>query len=106
MEKLTANTITELDHLKKELELTRRRGWAIDDQERTPGIICIAAPIRDFSTHTVAALSISGPIFRIDRRRTRELTAIVRAAAGRASERLGFRDQLQEPSSRRTSRRS
>jgi DNA-binding IclR family transcriptional regulator len=106
MEKLTANTITELDHLKKELELTRRRGWAIDDQERTPGVICIAAPIRDFSANTVAALSISGPNFRIDRRRAKEVAAIVRAAAQRASERLGFKDQPEEASSRRMSKRS
>jgi DNA-binding IclR family transcriptional regulator len=106
MEKLTANTITELDDLKKELERTRRRGWAIDDQERTPGVICIAAPIRDVSARTIAALSISGPNFRIDRRRADELTTTVRAAARRASERLGFKDRPEEASGRKKSGRS
>jgi IclR family transcriptional regulator, KDG regulon repressor len=65
MEKLTTKTIVSLDALQKDLALTRKRGWAIDDRERTPGVICIAAPIHDFSGRVVAAVSISGPDFRI-----------------------------------------
>jgi IclR family transcriptional regulator, acetate operon repressor len=93
MEKLTANTITDLEALKREIRLTRRRGWAVDDRERTSGVICIAAPIRDFSSHTVAAVSISGPEFRIARRGVEKLANVVRQAGQRASQRLGLKDQ-------------
>ena len=94
MEKLTANTITDLEALKKDIKLSHRRGWAMDNCERTPGVICIAAPIRDFSSRIVAAVSISGPDFRIARRGVGKLTDIVREAGQRASERLGFKDQI------------
>jgi IclR family KDG regulon transcriptional repressor len=93
MEKLTANTITDLEALKKEIKLSHRRGWAVDNRERTPGVICIAAPIRDFSSRIVAAVSISGPDFRIAGRGVEKLAGIVSEAAQRASERLGLKDQ-------------
>jgi IclR family acetate operon transcriptional repressor len=89
MERLTAGTITSLEALRRALELTRRRGWAIDDGERTAGVTCIAAPIRDFSGRVVAALSISGPDFRIAERGVETLAAMVVTAAEGASARLG-----------------
>lgn len=90
VERLTARTITDLDALATELVATRKRGWAIDDQERTAGVVCIAAPIRDFSGRIVAAVSISGPEFRIAERGVPAFAAIVQGAARRASERLGL----------------
>jgi IclR family acetate operon transcriptional repressor len=89
MDKLTTKTITSLAALRKDVELTRERGWAIDDQERTPGVTCIAAPIWDYSGRVVAAVSISGPNFRIAGRGIEKLAAVVRTAARTASERLG-----------------
>jgi IclR family acetate operon transcriptional repressor len=89
MERLTAGTITSLEALRRALELTRRRGWAIDDGERTAGVTCIAAPIRDFSGRVVAALSISGADFRLAARGIDKLAATVVAAAESASARLG-----------------
>jgi DNA-binding IclR family transcriptional regulator len=93
VERLTARTITDLDALATELVATRERGWAIDDQERTAGVVCIAAPIRDFSGRIVAAVSISGPEFRIAERGVPAFAAIVQGAAQRASERLGLEDR-------------
>jgi IclR family KDG regulon transcriptional repressor len=94
MEKLTANTIIDLEVLKKDIKLSHSRGWAMDNCERTPGVICIAAPIRDFSSRIVAAVSISGPDFRIARHGVEKLADIVREAGQRASERLGLKDQI------------
>jgi DNA-binding IclR family transcriptional regulator len=93
MEKITANTITDLAALKREIKLTHRRGCAVDDRERTAGVICIAAPIRDFSSRIVAAVSISGPDFRIARRGVEKVASVVRQAGQRASERLGLKNQ-------------
>jgi IclR family pca regulon transcriptional regulator len=41
------NTITTLDLLLEELDRTRRRGYALTDEELAPGLRSVAAPIRD-----------------------------------------------------------
>jgi DNA-binding IclR family transcriptional regulator len=102
MDRLTTKTITSFAALRKDLELARGRGWSIDDQERTPGVTCIAAPIRDYSGSVVAAVSISGPNFRMTGRGIEKLAAVVCQAASKASERLGA--GVQEPSVRRRGR--
>ncbi|WP_265110625.1 IclR family transcriptional regulator [Halosolutus halophilus] len=63
--KVTPQTITTRDALFDELERTRERGFAIDDEERLEGLRCIAAPIR-FDSDVIGAISISGPTARID----------------------------------------
>lgn len=55
----TPNTITTYDNLMHELDLTRERGYAIDNEEHESGIVCIADVIRDADNKAVAALSIS-----------------------------------------------
>lgn len=60
MEKRGTNTITDVEELKKELETIRQRGFGIDDEEHVPGLMCIAAPIRNPNNEVVAAISISG----------------------------------------------
>lgn len=61
----TRQTITTRDELFDELDRTRKRGFAIDDEERIEGLRCIAAPIR-FDSGVVGAISISAPTVRID----------------------------------------
>jgi DNA-binding IclR family transcriptional regulator len=56
----TMYTITSADALMKELDLTRKRGYAIDNQEDTLGISCIAAPILNKQGYPTAAVSVSG----------------------------------------------
>ena len=87
--RLTARTIVEPDTLGADLASIRRRGYAVDDEERTPGVICIGAPIRDHSGGVVGAISISGPAFRIHERGVDEMAQLVIGAAAEASERLG-----------------
>lgn len=62
---VTPQTITSRDELFEELERTRDRGFAVDDEERLEGLRCIAAPIR-FDSDVIGAISISGPTARID----------------------------------------
>lgn len=100
MERLTANTIINLEALKRDIKLTHSRGWAVDDRERTSGVICIAAPIRDYSSRIVAAVSISGPDFRISQRGVEKLANTVRQAGQHASELLGLKAQTQASAAR------
>ena len=62
---VTPRTITDRDELYEELERTRERGFAVDDEERLEGLRCIAAPIR-FDSDVIGAISVSGPTARID----------------------------------------
>jgi DNA-binding IclR family transcriptional regulator len=57
----TQRSITSRDHLERELQRTRDRGYSLDDQEDKPHIRCIAAPIRGPDGCAMAAVSISVP---------------------------------------------
>lgn len=64
-ERFTAKTIANRELLLKELERTRRRGYAVDDEEREEGVRCVATAIVDGHGQPVAAVSVSGPSFRV-----------------------------------------
>jgi DNA-binding IclR family transcriptional regulator len=86
----TPSTITSRQALERELETVRSQGFAIDDEENETGIRCVGAPIADYSQTAIAALSVSGPGNRMDRKRCTELAPIVRDAAQRISKRMGY----------------
>jgi DNA-binding IclR family transcriptional regulator len=56
----TDNTITALDRLTRELRRIRRQGYALDDNERSVGLRCVAVPV-EIDGDCVAAVSVSGP---------------------------------------------
>ena len=59
MEPLTPQTITTMDVLLAELRCVSAQGYAVDDEEFATGRRCIAAPVRDESGQTIAAISLS-----------------------------------------------
>lgn len=61
----TPATITDWRALERELERVLENGYAVDDQEHETGVKCVAAPIYGHRG-VVAALSISGPVERIE----------------------------------------
>jgi DNA-binding IclR family transcriptional regulator len=92
--KRTENTIIDPTQLKDHLKLVRAQGYAIDDEENEKGIRCVAAPIYNEVGKTVAAISISGPAFRITKKVIQEfLKKEVMETALKVSQRLGFRDK-------------
>ena len=64
-ERFTHRTITTPEALRTEIEKTRRRGYAVDDEELEEGLRCIAVPLLDADRQPVAAVSVSGPSFRV-----------------------------------------
>lgn len=58
------------------------------DEESEPGLVAVAAPIRDFTGRVVAAINVSAPKFRLGTR-LHPAGELVRAAAERLSETLG-----------------
>jgi DNA-binding IclR family transcriptional regulator len=50
-----------VERLHEELELARKQGCALDNEEETLGIKCVGVAIRDSGGRPVGALSISCP---------------------------------------------
>lgn len=63
--KLTPNTIGNIDDLLKDIEVVRKRGYALDLEEYEEEVYCIAVPIIDYAGKVIAGLSISGPKCRL-----------------------------------------
>ncbi len=89
------NTITDPDELRKELSRVRKQGFAIDDEENEEGVRCVGAPIHDTLGRVIAAISVSGPRFRLSMNTIRRrLAPQVVNAAKELSLSLGFDETL------------
>jgi IclR family KDG regulon transcriptional repressor len=62
----TAQSITTVERLRREIEATTSRGYSIDDRENEETIICVGAPIVNVIGEVLGAISVSGPSFRIE----------------------------------------
>jgi len=85
MAKLTGSTITSRTALDRVLKETRVRGWAINDEEREPGVRTIAAPVRAANSLAVAAMAVQGPSLRMTDQRIRETLPDLQAATDEVS---------------------
>ena len=92
MKAVTSNTITSFLELKKELAAIRERGYSVDDEEIEEGVRCVGCVVRNFSGEPVAAISISGPAFRVTQEKVPVLATAVVAAAIGLSQDLGFKE--------------
>lgn len=64
---ITTKTITDRLKLKANIEKIRKHGYAVDDEELSLGLRCVAAPIFDHKGTPAYALSLSGPTHRMKR---------------------------------------
>ena len=91
LQPITANTKTSIESLLKELEIVKKKGFAIDDEEVDVGVRCVGAAIRDYTKRVIGAISISGPLNRMDFERIeKELGPLVMEAGRKISEKLGY----------------
>lgn len=84
----TKYTITDKELLLKELNLTKLRGYAIDNMEHEFGIKCVGVPIFDKTGEVFAAISVSGPSLRFDDNRIEELGELVQSYARKIEKRI------------------
>lgn len=75
----TAHSIGDVDGLLAELARIRERGYSIDDQEQEIGVRCYAMAIPD--APTPSAVSVSGPIARVDEGFGERAVPLLRSAA-------------------------
>ncbi|TVQ40096.1 MAG: IclR family transcriptional regulator [Spirochaetaceae bacterium] len=91
LERRTGRTHTSRAGLLRDLERSRRRGYAVDDRENERDIRCVAAPIIDYRGLPIASVSVSGPAAALTDQRLDEIGEVVRRAAQDISGHLGWR---------------
>ncbi len=83
----TPHSIVDVKEMVTELRLTLERDYSIDDNENEIGVLCIGGLIRTIDDGPIAAVSISGPEFRM-RDRVKEVGAWMREMVQRIAEDL------------------
>ncbi|GIH77592.1 IclR family transcriptional regulator [Planobispora longispora] len=94
LERYTPDTVVSPARLAAELAEIRKRGYGFTTEELEVGLNAVAAPIRGHDGSVVAAVSASGPSYRLTPARIPEVGAILSAGAGEISERIGFSGPL------------
>lgn len=93
-EPLTPNTVNTAEALRAELRRIRRRGYAMDNEELSLGLRCIAAPIFDYADRVRYAISISALTHRLPDDRIEIVKEQLTAVCSRLSREIGGRGNL------------
>ena len=98
------NAPADVGELERRIRRARQVGYAVADEESEPGLVAVAAPIRDFTGGVMAAINVSGPKFRLGNRlhatgeevraSAEELSDALGAPAGARALRLGVSAQI------------
>ncbi|MBG0815896.1 IclR family transcriptional regulator [Planomonospora sp. ID82291] len=87
--RMTPGTLTEADDLLAHLAGVRARGYALDDAENHPEILCVGAPVFDHTGQVLGGISISALAMDMDREGLERLAPEVVATAREVSLALG-----------------
>ena len=91
----TRSTITDIEALLADLEQTRARGFAIDDEEEAEGVFCVGAAFMDHQNRCVGALSVTGIRAEVPAWRVLHIGELVREHADRLTRKMsGWSDEL------------
>lgn len=85
----TDKTITSIADLMEDLRQVRRKGYAVDDEEFQPGVVCLGAAIRDHAGAVRGSISCSMPIMRANGEHFEQVKNAVKNCARAVSERYG-----------------
>ncbi|MFC9834094.1 IclR family transcriptional regulator [Rhodococcus sp. NPDC127530] len=87
---LTAKTLTDVPALVESLKTIRERGWAESEEELELGLNAVSVPIRDYTSKMIAALSVSGPAYRLLPERFEDVARAALDTSQQISSRLGY----------------
>lgn len=83
LESNTPQTVTDVDALREEIGDVSESGVAFDDQECYDSIRCVATPVKTAEDELLGAISVTGPVSRLDDDRFRkEIPDTLRNVAG------------------------
>ena len=87
--KFTEKTVVDRIKLYEEFAKIRTSGYAIDDEGIEYGLYCLAVPIANYTGNVIAAISVSGPIKRLNANRERVVDEL-KSVGATISKRLGY----------------
>lgn len=90
----TPNTITSYDALVSELNQIRAQGFSRDNEELCAGMICIGAPIRDYTGKIAYAVSLSGPSERMTEEKQQKILPKLKEVCASLSSFLGYSGKM------------
>jgi IclR family KDG regulon transcriptional repressor len=93
-EPFTSRTILGPEAFADEVLASAKRGWSVDDEEHEIGIRCIGAPIRDYRSIIIAALSATGDTAHCSAEKDKSLAQAVIKTSIEISLRMGYMTAL------------
>lgn len=93
--KYTEKTILNEQNLRQELIKIKKLGFAIDDEEVTVGVRCVAVPIFGFTNHVRYSIGISGTTEWMTESNIRRCIDRLNYAARRISKQLGYQKRVE-----------
>ena len=89
----TRNTFTDKKLFLEELQKTRLRGWAIDNEESTYGAVCLSMPVFNMYNRVNYAISLSGDPVVYSGNKIDSYLELLRKCAEQISYGLGYRNE-------------
>jgi IclR family transcriptional regulator, acetate operon repressor len=77
----TSKTVDTPARMAINLSEAQAAGYAVDDEEHSVGLRCVAAAVFDQRREPIGAISVSGPAVRVVRERVPHLGRLVRSVA-------------------------
>jgi len=90
LQRVTPRTIVDPKLLERQLLRVQNEGYAFTLEELELGLNAVAAPVRGADGHVIAAVSVSGPSYRVTPQRLPELGELARRTADSVSRRMGY----------------
>jgi IclR family transcriptional regulator, KDG regulon repressor len=90
LERLTPNTITDVDALLADLDTTVDRRYSTDNEESNPEVCCLGVPIRNERGVVIAGMSVSAHRTLMTPSYREELARLLMAAGDQLSRRMGY----------------
>ena len=90
MERKTSKSITTQKKYLSEMTKVRKFGFAVDNEENSLGVRCVAAPVYDSNGKIIAALGTSSTIMQIDESQLPKVLDIVKNSAFDISNQMGY----------------
>jgi IclR family acetate operon transcriptional repressor len=81
LEAYTPKTLTRLDALEQEVQRVRKDGYAFDNEEFLPGLLCIAALVPNENGPSNLCIAVQAPVMRLDAEKAKKLLPALQRAA-------------------------
>jgi IclR family acetate operon transcriptional repressor len=81
LEAYTPKTLTELEQIEREVQRVRKDGFALDEEEFLPGLLCIAALVPSENGPSNLCVAVQAPVMRLDVDKAKQLLPALQRAA-------------------------